>query len=62
MTFRLKAQYAAQRPEFDIRERSSGLAEPWDPGEAGTGLLALCGPAGFVLALVSALSPLPHLC
>ncbi len=75
MTFQLKAQYtilwcnpSAQKIEFDIRERSSGLAEPWDPGEAGgTGLVAPwppvapCGPAGFVLALVSALGP-PHLC
>lgn len=68
----LKAQHSipwcnssAQRQELDTRERSSGWAEPWDPGEAaGTGLVAPrppCGPAGFVLALVSALSS-PHLC
>lgn len=49
MTLELQAQYAipwcnpsAQRLEFDIRERSSGLVELRDPGEAGgTGLAAL---------------------
>lgn len=49
MTLELQAQCAipwcnpsAQRLEFDIRERSSGLVELRDPGEAGgTGLAAL---------------------
>lgn len=50
MTLELQAQYtilwcnpSAQRLEFDIRERSSGVVELRDPGEAGgTGLVALC--------------------
>lgn len=49
MTFQLKVQHtilwcnwSVQRLEFDIREKTSGLAEPWDPGEAsGTPLVAL---------------------
>lgn len=54
--FQLKTQYtiswcnpSAQKLEFDIRERSSGLAEPWDPGEAdGTGLVALWPPVALL--------------
>lgn len=56
MTVQPKAQYtilccnlSAQRLEFDIRERSSGPAELWDPGEAGgTGLVALWPPVALL--------------
>lgn len=52
---------SAWKLELDIRERSGGVAEPWDPGEAGgTGPVASCSRAGFVLASVSALSPQPR--
>lgn len=49
MTFEPKVQYTPQMLEFDTREISGGLAEPWDPGEAGEmGFVALQPPVALL--------------
>lgn len=57
--------FLREKLEIDTRERSSALAKPRDPGEAGetsvVAPVAPCGSPGFVLASVSTLG-FPHLC